>query len=152
MEVKIKRLSTDSVIPRYAKDGDAGLDLVAVSKHYDENGCVVYGTGLAFEIPKGYVGLIFPRSSVSKYTISAANSVGVLDSGFRGEVTVKFRPMFRFEQGITKETKDAYPVVYEVGERVAQLIIIPYPHIDFVEVEELSETERGTGGYGSSGK
>lgn len=152
MEVKIKKLHKDAVIPKYAKDGDAGLDLVAVSKHFDENGCVVYGTGLAFEIPKGYVGLIFPRSSVSKYTISVANSVGVLDSGFRGEVTVKFRPMFRFEQGLTKETKVAYPVIYDVGERIAQLIIMPYPHIDFVEVEKLSETEREEGGFGSTGK
>ena len=152
MEVKIKKIHKDAVIPKYAKEGDAGMDLVAVWKKYDENGCLVYGTGLSFEIPEGHVGLIFPRSSVSKYTISVANSVGVLDSGFRGEVTVKFRPMFRFEQGITKDTKDAYPVVYEVGDRVAQLIIMPYPHIDFVEVEELSETERGTGGYGSSGK
>lgn len=152
MEVKIKRLSTDSVIPRYANDGDAGLDLVAVSKHFDENGCVVYGTGLAFEIPKGYVGLIFPRSSVSKCAISMANCVGVVDSGFRGEVTVKFRPIDSFEYGLTKESRKNFKFWYEVGERVAQLIIIPYPSIEFVEVEELSETERGTGGYGSSGK
>ena len=152
MEVKIKKLHSDAVVPKYAKDGDAGLDLVAVSKHFDENGCVVYGTGLAFEIPKGHVGLIFPRSSVSKCAISMANCVGVVDSGFRGEVTAKFRPMDSFEYGLTKESRKNFNFWYEVGERVAQLIIIPYPHIDFVEVEELSKTERGTGGYGSSGK
>ena len=152
MEVKIKRLSTDSVIPRYAKDGDAGLDLVAVSMHYDKNGCVVYGTGLAFEIPKGYVGLIFPRSSVSKCAISMANCVGVVDSGFRGEVTVKFRPIDSFEYGLTKESRKNFKFWYEVGERVAQLIIMPYPHIDFVETDVLYETERGEGGYGSTGK
>ena len=152
MEVKIKKLHSDAVVPKYAKDGDAGLDLVAVSKHFDENGCVVYGTGLAFEIPKGYVGLIFPRSSVSKYAISFANSVGVLDSGFRGEVLLKFRPMDSFEYGLTKESRKNFNFWYKVGERVAQLIIIPYPNIDFVEVEELSETEREEGGFGSTGK
>ena len=152
MEVKIKKLHSDAVVPKYAKDGDAGLGLVAVSKRFDENGCVVYGIGLAFEIPKGHVGLIFPRSSVSKCAISMANCVGVVDSGFRGEVTVKFRPIDSFEYGLTKESRKNFKFWYEVGERVAQLIIIPYPHIDFVEVEELSKTERGTGGYGSSGK
>ena len=81
-----------------------------------------------------------------------ANCVGVVDSGFRGEVTVKFRPIDSFEYGLTKESRKNFKFWYEVGERVAQLIIIPYPSIEFVEVEELSETERGTGGYGSSGK
>ena len=152
MEVKIKKLHKDAVIPKYAKDGDAGLDLVAVSKHFDENGCVVYGTGLAFEIPKGYVGLVFPRSSVSKCAISMANCVGVIDSGYRGEVTAKFRPMDSFEYGLTKESRRNFKFKYKVGERVAQLIIMPYPHIDFVETEVLSETERGEGGYGSTGK
>lgn len=152
MKVKIKKLHSDAVVPKYAKDGDAGLDLVAVSKHFDENGCVVYGTGLAFEIPKGYVGLIFPRSSVSKYTINLSNSVGVIDSGFRGEVTVKFRPSEFFEYAIQKQFKKELPKIYQVGERVAQMIIIPYPEIEFVEVEKLSNTERGTGGYGSTGK
>lgn len=151
MEVKIKRLSPNSVIPSYAKEGDAGMDLFAISKHFDENGCVVYGTGLAFEIPKGYVGLVFPRSSVSKYAISMANCVGVIDSGYRGEVTVKFRPIDSFEYGLTKESRKNFKFWYEVGERIAQIIIIPYLHIDFVEVEELSKTERGTGGYGSTG-
>lgn len=151
MEVKIKKLHPDSVIPRYAKEGDAGMDLVAVWKKYDENGCLVYGTGLAFEIPKGYVGLIFPRSSVSKCAISMANCVGVVDSCYRGEVMIKFRPINSFEYGLTKESRKNYKFWYEVGERVAQLIIIPYPHIDFVEVEELSETERADGGFGSTG-
>lgn len=152
MEVKIKKLHSDAVVPKYAKDGDAGLDLVAVSKHYDENGCVVYGTGLAFEIPKGYVGLIFPRSSVSKCAISMANCVGVIDSGYRGEVTVKFRPMDSFGYALTKESRKNFKFEYHIGERVAQLIIMPYPHIDFVETDVLSETERGEGGFGSTGK
>ena len=91
MKVKIKRLSEKSVIPSYSKDGDAGMDLVATSKSYDDNGNVVYGTDLAFEIPKGYVGLLFPRSSNAKMDLLLSNSVGILDSGYRGEVMMKFK-------------------------------------------------------------
>lgn len=150
MEVRIKKLHSNAVIPTYAKDGDAGMDLTAVTKSYDRDGNVVYGTGLAFEIPKGYVGLVFPRSSLSRLDIALSNCVGVIDSGYRGEVTVKFKPAMLFN-------REQRPIilnnrVYEVGERVAQIIIIPYPQITFIEADELSETERGTGGYGSSGK
>ena len=150
MEVRIKKLHPDAVIPKYAKAGDAGLDLTAVTKSYDRDGNVVYGTGLAFEIPDGYVGLVFPRSSLSSLDIALSNCVGVIDSGYRGEVTVKFKPAMLFN-------REQRPIIlnnriYEVGERVAQIIIIPYPKIEFIESDELSETERGTGGYGSSGK
>src|SRR5690606_10497369 len=95
MKVKIKRLHPQAVIPSYAKPGDAGMDLTATSKSYDENGNVVYGTGLAFEIPEGYVGLLFPRSSNSKTDLILSNSVGVLDSGYRGEVMFKFKSSIR---------------------------------------------------------
>lgn len=151
MEVKIKKVHPDAVIPCYAKDGDAGLDLTATSMHYDEEGNVCYGTGLAFEIPKGYVGLIFPRSSICKKGILLSNSVGVIDSGYRGEVSFKFKPsmVYLSALGLTVGKNDK---VYGVGERVGQIIIMPYPTIEFVEVEDLSETERGEGGYGSSGK
>ena len=150
MEVRIKKLHPNAVIPTYAKDGDAGMDLTAVTKSYDRDGNIVYGTGLAFEIPKGYVGLVFPRSSLSRLDIALSNCVGVIDSGYRGEVTVKFKPAMLFN-------REQRPIIlnnriYEVGERVAQIIIIPYPQITFIEADELSETERGTGGYGSSGK
>lgn len=151
LKVKIKRLTPNSVIPHYAKDGDAGLDLTATSMHYDEEGNVCYGTGLAFEIPKGYVGLIFPRSSICKKEILLSNSVGVIDSGYRGEVSFKFKPsmVYASSMNLTIGKDDR---VYSVGERVGQIIIMPYPSIEFVEVDELSETERGEGGYGSSGK
>lgn len=150
MEVRIKKLHPNAVIPTYAKDGDAGMDLTAVTKSYDRDGNAVYGTGLAFEIPEGYVGLVFPRSSLSRLDITLSNCVGVIDSGYRGEVTVKFKPAMLFN-------REQRPIIlnnrtYEVGERVAQIIIIPYPQITFIEADELSETERGTGGYGSSGK
>ena len=150
MEVSIKKLHPNAVIPTYAKDGDAGMDLTAVTKSYDRDGNIVYGTGLAFEIPKGYVGLVFPRSSISNLDITMSNCVGVIDSGYRGEVTAKFKPAMLFN-------REQRPIIlnnriYNVGERIAQLVIIPYPHITFVEADELSETERGAGGYGSSGK
>lgn len=150
MEVRIKKFHPDAVIPKYAKTGDAGMDLTAVTKSYDCDGNIVYGTGLAFEIPEGYVGLVFPRSSLSRLDIALSNCVGVIDSGYRGEVTVKFKPAMLFN-------REQRPIIlnnrsYEVGERVAQIIIIPYPQITFIEADELSETERGTGGYGSSGK
>lgn len=140
MEVRIKKLHPDAVIPTYAKDGDVGMDLTATSISLDPQGNVVYGTGLAFEIPYGYVGLVFPRSSLSRKDLVLSNSVGVIDSGYRGEVTFKF-----------KRTKSP-ATGYEVGDRIGQIIIMPYPKIEFVESDELSETERGTGGYGSTGK
>ena len=138
MEVKIKKLRKEAVSPCYAKAGDAGLDLTAVSKFSDEFGNICYGTGLAFEIPEGYVGLVFPRSSNSKKGLLLTNSVGVIDSGYRGEISFKFKC-------VGGES-------YDVGDRVGQIIILPYPKIEFVEVEELSETDRGIGGYGSTGR
>lgn len=140
MKVKIKKLVENAVIPTYAKKGDAGMDLTATSKTYDEQGNVVYGTGIAVEIPNGYVGLVFPRSSICKTDLLLTNSVGVIDSGYRGEIMAKFVYVHMHNKK------------YEIGDRIAQLIIMPYPIIEFVESEELSETERGDGGYGSSGK
>jgi dUTP pyrophosphatase len=140
MKIKIKKLNENAVIPKYAKNGDAGLDLVAVSQSSNEL-YIEYGTGLALEIPEGYVGLIFPRSSISKYHLSMANSVGVVDSGYRGEVTVRFK----------RPNEGWWAKHYEVGDKIAQLVIMPYPQVELVEVTDLSETERGAGGYGSSG-
>lgn len=154
MKVKIKKTHEDAVIPSYSKSGDAGMDLTAVTRSVDEYGNIVYGTGLAFEIPEGYVGLLFPRSSNSKKTVLLSNSVGVLDSGFRGEVSLKFKPSLsvsnsRDNKGIS--FTNYYAKAYEVGERIGQLIIMPYPQIEFEEVQELSDTERGEGGFGSTG-
>ena len=139
LKVKIKKLSKDSVLPTYSKYGDAGLDLTAISEKWNEdNSIVTYDTGLAIEIPKGHVGLLFPRSSIYKTSLDLTNAVGVIDSGYRGSIMFKFRYV---EEGM----------VYDVGDRVGQLIIMPYPQIEFEESEELSETERGSGGYGSTG-
>ena len=145
MKVKIKKLISEAVVPKYAKAGDAGLDLTATSKAFDDNNNVVYGTGLAVEIPEGYVGLIFPRSSNAKTDLYLTNHVGVIDSGYRGEIMFKFR-----KADCSKNFQEAR--LYEIGERVGQLIIIPYPAIEFEEVDALSDSDRGTGGFGSSGK
>jgi len=140
-KVKIKRLHKDSIIPSYSKIGDAGLDLVATSKFYDDFDNVCYGTGLAIEIPEGHVGLLFPRSSISKTDLTLRNSVGIIDSSYRGEIVLKFNNILM---------SSCEP--YNVKERIGQLIIMPYPTIEFKEVEELSTTERGAQGFGSTGK
>ena len=146
--VRVKKLVPTAIIPSYAKYGDAGLDLTAVSKEFDKDGNVVYDTGLAFEIPDGYVGLLFPRSSISKADIILTNSVGVIDSGYRGTIMFKFKPIPYFSD-IRKSMDDH--IEYGVGDRIGQILIIPYPKIKLEEVEELSSTERGSGGYGSTG-
>ena len=146
MKVNIKKLHPDAVIPAYAKAGDAGMDMYAVGNgKTDKNGNMVYQTGIAMEIPEGYVGLIYPRSSVSKTPHSLRNHVGVVDSGYRGEIIFKFGWV---ESYATDETIK----VYVAGDRIGQIIIMPYPQIEFAEVDELSESERGEGGFGSTGK
>ncbi len=137
MKVKIKKLHPNAVIPTYAKPGDAGMDLTATFISY-MGAQVEYKTGLAIEIPDGFVGLLFPRSSISNTSLSLANSVGVVDSGYRGEIKAVFN---KRKLGIK---------FYGVGERILQLIILPYPKIEFEEVDELSKTERGEGGFGST--
>ena len=143
MIVKIKKLSELAVIPSYAKDGDAGMDLIATSILGDGQFQITYGTGLAMEIPYGFVGLVFPRSSIRKTRLQLSNSVGVIDSGYRGELQATFN---KINNNSVSEND------YKVGDRVAQIMIIPHPPIEFVEVDELSDTESGEGGFGSTGK
>ena len=140
MEVKIKKLDEKAVIPSYAKPGDAAMDLTAISHKY-EDGNHIYGTGLAIEIPRGFVGLIFPRSSNRKTAAYMTNHVGVIDSGYRGEIMITYK----------NRDYDYHKPPYKENDRVAQLMIIPYPEINLIEVTELSETERGEGGHGSTG-
>ena len=151
MKVKIKKLYGDSILPTKAHATDAGYDLYAHSKSYDDNGNVVYGSGVAMEIPQGYVGLVFPRSSNAKKDLILSNSVGVIDSGFRGEILFKFKPSNVIEKPDLAYIPESISK-YEIGERIGQIIIMPYPDVEFVEVKELSDSERGDGGYGSSGK
>lgn len=138
IKVKFKKVSDRAEIPFYAKKGDAGMDLVATTlmrtgKYFE------YGTDLAMEIPQGYVGLLFPRSSISKTDHSLRNSVGVIDSGYRGEIKLRMSIPNLGERE------------YNIGDKVGQLIIIKLPWVEIEEVEELSDTDRGEGGFGSTG-
>ena len=138
MKLKIKKLSENSVIPFYAKSGDAGMDLTCTSmtktaKYFE------YGTGLAIEMPKGYAGFAFPRSSISKTDHFLKNSVGVIDSGYRGEIKL------RMSTPIDSENQ------YKIGDKIGQLIIMKLPWVEIEEVQELNETDRGEGGFGSTG-
>lgn len=155
MEIKIKKLNPEAVIPKYAKSGDAGMDLTAIGFEFlEDEKKVVYSTGLAIEIPKGYVGYIFPRSSIHKTSMRLSNCVGVIDSGYRGEIKFVFDYPIVEEHGyydsVMKNTLYTGNE-YSIGDRIGQLIIMPYPEVTFVEVDTLSETERGDGGFGSSG-
>lgn len=192
LKVKIKKLVPEAVIPTYAKDGDMGMDVTAVKVEYDKKlDCFVYHTGLAFELPKGYGMLIFPRSSNRKTNSYMANHVGILDSGYRGELLLCFKykdsshsifSSFRSDKFIEKlannvDIKDAKALAvaliqttndivsddavltefmmnfapYKVGDRIGQIVIVPYPTVEFEETDILSESERGTGGHGSTG-
>ena len=138
MKVNIKKTHKDAVIPSYAKEGDAGMDLTAVSREIDSDGNICYDIGLAFEIPNGFAGFLFPRSSNTKKDLILGNSVGVIDSGYRGEVVFKFRPL------------DTPCRTYNIGDRIGQIVIMPVPQIEFNVVDELSATDRGVGGFGST--
>ena len=153
LNVKIKKLHKDAVIPKYETTGAVGMDLTAASKSYDEFGNVVYGTGLAIEIPAGYYADLRPRSSVSKYDLVLANSVGTIDSDYRGELILKFKKtnnLYKCVDGDARFPIDHKEKTYSIGDRIAQIIILPYPKINFIKVEELSNTERGNGGFGST--
>ena len=151
MKIKIKKLHPDAVIPSYAKAGDAGMDMIAIDSTISADGLYVeYGTGIAVEVPEGYVGLLFPRSSVSKTTMVLANHVGVVDSGYRVEIKFRFKDLNMQQDFDGSWYCDE--TVYEVGNKIGQLVILPYPQIELVEATELSDSDRGDGGFGSSGK
>jgi len=157
MELKFKKLdyivkdkdgnettmTSQGVLPERAHPTDAGLDLVAtrLTQEVDASGklILVYHTDIAVEIPEGYVGLLFMKSSIAQRSISLCNAVGVIDSDYRGEIMSKF-----------KITTDAIPSVYQPGDKFAQLVIVPISLPTPVIVTELSETERGEGGFGST--
>jgi dUTP pyrophosphatase len=139
--VKIKKLTENAVIPSYSKVGDAGMDLTITSEIENTSFSVTYGFGIALEIPRGYVGLVFPRSSIRNQELVLSNSVGVIDSGYRGELQATF-----------KKTNGLDSLKYKVGERGAQIIIMPHPNIELIEFKDLSDSERGDGGFGSTGK
>lgn len=148
MDINVKLLRPESKVPSKAYPADAAFDLTATSRHYDEQGNIVYGFGIAIDIPEGYVGLIFPRSSLCKYDLALTNSVGVIDSGFHGEISAKFKPTLEY---VKEHPAIVEPHEYQVGERIAQLVILPLPNVKFTAVDSLPDSVRGANGYGSTG-
>ena len=139
IDVKIRKVHPDAVIPFRAHATDAGMDVTAISMEMTED-YVEYDTGLQFQLPEGYAMLIFPRSSNSKKDLLLCNSVGILDAGYTGNLKLRFK--FTTE-GYTEK-------IYNPGDKVGQIMIIPYPEINFIETEVFNETERGDGGFGST--
>lgn len=141
-ELKIKKLDEKAIIPTYGTEYSAGADLYALLDEDLEikpGETVMIGTGLAMAIPTGYAGLIYARSSLgSKKGLAPANKVGVIDSDYRGEIKV---PLFNQ----SKETQ-----IISKNERIAQIIFTPYLKVNFQETDELDDTTRGTGGFGST--
>ena len=154
IQIKFKKLSPEAKTPIRATEGAAGWDLfmndssfindMAAAKllgrpKYPYDDLTMYHTGIAVEIPPGYVGLLFPRSSCWKRHLALANSVGVIDSDYRGEICFVYREMGQFGD-------------FGDGDRIGQLVIVPCPEVEMIEVDDLSETARGEGGFGSTGK
>lgn len=156
MEIRFKKLIPEASTPFKAIDIDAGFDLYATSIEETVD-FIVYHTGIAVEIPEGYVGLIFPRSSVTKYDLMLKNSVGVIDASYRGEIMCRFTPVINNNIMDIVIEEDGFDFVfdenkrYNIGDRVAQIIFIELPKITLIETHELSDTERGSGGFGHTG-
>lgn len=141
MRLKLKKLNENATVPEYKTSGSVAMDLVATTEEIDiKNGYITYGTGLALEVPEGYEAQVRPRSSIREKDLILINSPGTIDQDYRGEIMVTFKPLR--PMGSRK---------YAVGERVAQLVIVPVEKVDVIVVDELSQTDRGTGGHGSTG-
>lgn len=141
MKLKIKKLTNTAIVPTYGTEGAAGIDLYAAEKVVVYPGeTVLVRTGLVFAIPTGYVGLVVPRSGLSLRTsLRQPNCVGVIDSDYRGEV-----------HGMFENTGDEI-ITIDSGIRFAQMVVVPFAPCDLVESEDLGETARGEGGFGSTG-
>jgi dUTP pyrophosphatase len=147
LQLKIKKLHPDAVIPKYATAGSACFDLHAIVENDVSADAVLPGhfytfrTGLAFEVPNGYVLKVYSRSGHGfRYGTRLANGTGIIDSDYRGELMVRLK-----NDGYSK------PVVVHHGDRIAQAMLVPIPRVDMIEVDKLSDTERGAGGFGSTG-
>lgn len=140
VDVKIRKVHPDAVLPERAHRTDAGMDVTAISMEMTED-YIEYDTGLQFQLPEGYVMLIFPRSSNSKKDLLMCNSVGVLDAGYTGNLKFRFKLT---TEGYTEK-------IYNPGDKIGQIIILPYPEITFIETDNFEATDRGDGGFGSTG-
>ena len=143
-KINIKKLNENAAIPTYGSEFSAGADLYALADEpivIEAHKTVLVHTGVAMEIPTGYVGLVFARSGLAtKRALAPANKVGVIDSDYRGEIMVALH------------NHGDEPKTVENGERIAQLVLVPYLTAEFDEVDELSDTVRGEGGFGSTGR
>jgi dUTP pyrophosphatase len=143
MDLRVHLRHPDAVLPQRNSSGDAGLDLVGVERTKFTDSEIWFDTHIGIVIPEGHVGLVYPRSSICNYGLALANSVGVIDSGYRGNVQIRFR----------RVAGPLYLKYYNNGERMAQLIVHRLPHVDVFQVDDLDEYEsdRGHKGFGSSG-
>lgn len=144
MKIKIKKTHPEAKLPQYMSEGACGMDMTAVSRETLQLGTgavIQYDTGISIEIPKGYVGLIAPRSSITtKTSLFLGNSIGVIDSDYRGTIKFQFRA-----------TSFSGVKAYEVGDRIGQIMFVPCEQVELQEVDELEDTKRGSGGHGSTG-
>jgi dUTP pyrophosphatase len=143
MELPVQRLAATATMPTRATAGDAGLDLYASEAARLEPGArASVGTGLAIEIPEGHAGLVLPRSGwAAKHGISLVNAPGLIDAGYRGEVRVLL---------LNTDGEEAFEI--SEGDRIAQLLVVPFASLEPVEADSLAESERGGGGFGSTGR
>ena len=143
VQLRVKRLHPEAIMPRYATAGAACFDLHTVESGYVDdidNVNEIFPTGLAFEVPTGYAMLIFSRSGHGfKHNIRLANCVGIIDADYRGEVKVKLAADCGGDMGV------------KAGDRIAQAMLVPIPRVELIEADTISETARGTGGFGSTG-
>ena len=164
VKVKFKKLHKNAVIPTKAHPGDAGYDMTAVAVNVTDK-YIEYDTGIATAIPEGYVGYIFANSRVSKYDLDLCNAVGVIDSNFRNSIRFRYRnttfpkqiietdktKFFDFVKNVNVYDDPTFtPKIFQKGDVVGQLIIMPIPLIEFEEVNELDDTDRGMDGFGST--
>ena len=159
--IKFKKLDPNAVIPSYAHDGDVGMDMTAINVEYDEKrDMYIYHTGLACESDKWYGMFLFPRSSNCKTEAYLTNSVGIADSAiYRGEIQLRYKNRDRYRKsfwewitGKVNVERALKKAPFNVGDRVGQMVVLPYPQVHVQVVDELSETERGDGGFGHSGR
>jgi dUTP pyrophosphatase len=158
MIINFVKLHENAVIPTKAHPWDACFDLTSISMRVDEDyGFIEYDTGIACEIDRGFCGLVYPRSSISKYDLTLANGIAVIDSGYNSSILLRFKPALRFYirewKGETSiEVNNVFQQkVYNIGDKIGQFKIVPVDGIEFNEVNKLKKTARGAGGFGSTG-
>jgi dUTP pyrophosphatase len=154
MIIKVKKIHPDAVLPKNAHPSDSGYDVYAVEEPEKFDSYYLYKTGLKIEPPDGYDIKVFPRGSIAKTDLVIANSIGLCDNSYRGEymVVMKFVPQVSTDNNGNLVIKNKIPNIYHKGDKIAQLVIQPVWHANFIEVKELSNTDRAEGRLGSTDK